>query len=156
MTALAAQESGLDKEFISDINADSPAVLRELYLGTEVVRQAVAAQEKVIRKIADNGACVIVGRAADYVLREYPNAVRVFLYAPMEYRVKKVSEMYGDTPAEAQRQIKRSDAARAAYYRSVSGLTWGDVHNYDLCLDASLGVERTAEAVCAFLNEKNK
>ena len=86
MTALAAQESGLDKEFISDINADSPAVLRELYLGTEVVRQAVAAQEKVIRKIADNGACVIVGRAADYVLREYPNAVRVFLYAPMEYR----------------------------------------------------------------------
>ena len=86
MTALAAQESGLDKEFISDINADSPAVLRELYLGTEVVRQAVAAQEKVIRKIADNGACVIVGRAADYVLREYPNAVRVFLYAPMEFR----------------------------------------------------------------------
>ena len=87
--------------------------MRELYLGTEVVRQAVAAQEKVIRKIADNGACVIVGRAADYVLREYPNAVRVFHYAPMEYRVKKVSEMYGDTPAEAQRQIKRSDAARA-------------------------------------------
>lgn len=156
MTALAAQESGLDKEFVSDINADSPVVLREAYLGSEAVRQAVAAQEKVIRRIAENGSCVIVGRAADYVLRDYRNVVRIFLYAPTEYRVKKVSEMYGDSSAEAQRQIKRSDAARAAYYRNASGLTWGDVHNYDLCLDASLGVEKTAETVCAFLNEKNK
>lgn len=70
MTALAAQESGLDQEFISDINANSPNLLHDLYLSTQVVQQAIAAQDKIIRKIADNGSCVIVGRAADYVLRD--------------------------------------------------------------------------------------
>lgn len=82
MTALAAQESGLDQEFISDINANSPNLLHDLYLSTQVVQQAIAAQDKIIRKIADNGSCVIVGRAADYVLRDYENVVRVFIHAP--------------------------------------------------------------------------
>ncbi len=64
MTALAAQESGLDKEFISDINANAPELFRSLYLSTDVVQQAIAAQDRIIRKIADNGSCVIVGRAS--------------------------------------------------------------------------------------------
>lgn len=86
MTVLAAQESGLDREFISEINANSPAMLHNLYLSTEAVQQAIIAQDKVIHKIADNGSCVIVGRAADYVLRDYKNIVRIFIYAPEAYR----------------------------------------------------------------------
>jgi len=62
LTALAAQETGLDKAFVSDININSPAILHELYLSTRVIQQAVAAQETIIRRIAENGACVIVGR----------------------------------------------------------------------------------------------
>ena len=97
LTALAAQESGLAKEFISGLNADENAVMRELYLSTSAVQQAITAQEKAIQMIADQGSCVIVGRAADYVLRGRENIVRVFIHAPKEYRVKKVMEMYGDT-----------------------------------------------------------
>lgn len=66
MTALAAQESGLDREFISDLNKNAPQMLYHLYLSTKVVRLAVMAQHKIIEKIAGNGSCVIVGRAAYY------------------------------------------------------------------------------------------
>lgn len=152
VAALAAEESGLHKEFISDINANSPHLLHELYLSTSVIQQAIIAQEQIIRKIAAQGSCVIVGRAADYVLRGYDNVIRIFIYAPEEYRIDKVMEVYGDTKAEAVKNICRSDEARAAYYRNISNLRWGDVHNYDLLIDSSIGVEQCAAAICSFLD----
>lgn len=151
MTALAAQESGLDKEFISDINANSPTMLHSLYLSTEVVQQAIIAQDKVIHKIADMGSCVIVGRAADYVLREYENIVRIFVYAPVEYRIQRVMQVYGDSLEEAKKNILRSDESRAAYYKNISGQSWGERHNYDLLIDSSVGVEECAESIYRYL-----
>ena len=154
MTALAAQESGLAQRFISDINENSPELLRSLYLSTNVVQQAITAQEQIIRKIADNGSCVIVGRAADYVLNEYTDVIRVFIYAPREYRIKRVMEMYGDTMDEGRKNIARSDAARAAYYRNISGRTWGEPHGYHLCIDSSCGVDAAANIICDYINQK--
>lgn len=151
MTALAAQESGLNQQFISDINGNSPELLRSLYLSTNVVQQAIVAQEQIIHKIAESGSCVIVGRAADYVLSEYPNVIRIFIYAPKEYRIKKVMEMYGDTAEEGRKNIARSDAARAAYYKNISGSIWGDPHGYHLCIDSSCGIEATADMICAYV-----
>lgn len=151
MTALAAQESGLAKEFIDRINSDENAVMRELYLSTSAVQQAVIAQEKAINLIADMGSCVIVGRAADYVLRNRDNVVRIFIHAPKEYRVKKVMEMYGDTEQEGRKSIARSDSARGSYYKSISGHTWGDPHQYELSVDSSIGPEKTAELICGYV-----
>ena len=158
MTALAAQESGLDKEFISDINANSPAMLHSLYLSTDVIQQAVVAQDKVIRKIADNGSCVIVGRAADYVLRDYKNLVRIFIYAPEEYKIKSVTEIYGDSFEEAKKNVRRADEARASYYKNISELTWGDRRNYELMIDSSIGVDASVNTICSYLknNENHK
>ena len=152
MTALAAQESGLAREFISDINKNSPEYLHDLYLSTNVVRDAIAAQHKVIHKIAENGSCVIVGRSADYVLSDISNVVRVFIYAPEEYRVGRVMEIYGDTREEAVKNIRRSDEARGAYYRNISGQEWGDRRQYDLLVDSSIGLERTAEVILQFVS----
>ena len=101
MVAVAAKESGLAKEFISNINADENAVMKDLYLSTEIVQNAITAQDKAIRKIADSGSCVIVGRSANYVLQEYPNAIHVFIYAPKDFRIKRVMETYGDSPEKA-------------------------------------------------------
>lgn len=154
VTALAAQESGLDKEFISDINVNSPTILHDLYLSTNVIQQAIVAQDKIIKKIADNGACVIVGRAADYVLRDYEDVVKIFIHAPKDFRIKKVMEMYGDSKSEAASSIERSDEARAAYYRNTSGLSWGDVHNYDLSIDSSMGTNECVEAICGYIQGK--
>ena len=152
MTALAAQESGLAREFISGINSDENAAMRELYLSTSAVQQAVIAQDKAINMIADMGACVIVGRAADYVLRNRENVVRIFIHAPKPYRVKKVMEMYGDTEQEGKKSIARSDSARGTYYKSISGHVWGDPHQYELSVDSSMGPEKTAELICSYIN----
>lgn len=151
MTALAAQESGLDKEFISDLNANSPTLMHDLYLSTNVVQQAVLAQDKVIHQIADNGSCVIVGRAADYVLRDYSDVVRIFIYAPKKFKIQRVMEVYGDTLDAAEKNIHRSDEARAAYYKNISGSSWGDRKNYELLLDSSVGLEACAEVICEYI-----
>ncbi|MDE6608547.1 MAG: cytidylate kinase family protein [Lachnospiraceae bacterium] len=151
MTALAAQESGLDKEFISDLNANSPTLMHDLYLSTNVVQQAVIAQEKVIRKIADSGSCVIVGRAADYVLRDYSDVIRIFIYAPKKYKIKRVMEIYGDSKEAAEKNIRRSDEARAAYYKNISGNTWGDRKNYELLVDSSTGTEACADVIYNYI-----
>lgn len=74
------------------------AVIRASHKGV-IVTQVIVAQEQIIQKIAESGSCVIVGRAADYVLSDYPDVVRIFIYAPKDYRIKKVMEMYGDTAA---------------------------------------------------------
>lgn len=127
-------------------------MLRSLYLSTDVVQQAILAQDKIIRKIADNGSGVIVGRAADYVLRNYKNVIRLFIYAPEKYKVKRVMEIYGDTVKDAEKNVLRSDAARTVYYNNISGLHWGDAHNYDLLIDSSVGVDKCVELILQFVN----
>lgn len=155
LTALAAQESGLDKEFISKLNQKSD-ILHDLYLTTTPVKFAIEAQEKVIKNIASKGSCVIVGRAADYVLRNNKNLVRIFIYAPEEYRIKSVMEMYRDNKTTAKKNIHKSDKNRASYYNMISSLTFGDVNNYDLCIDSSIGPEKTAEIICDFIKNIKK
>lgn len=154
MTALAAQESGLDKEFISDINKNSPKLLHELYLSTEVVQHAIVAQHKIIQKIAESGSCVIVGRAADHVLKDHKDVVRIFIYAPFEYKVKRIMEVYGDSRAEAEENIRRSDGARAAYYHNISGNEWGSRQHYDLLIDSSCGVEKVAKIITEYISTR--
>ena len=156
MTALAAQESGLDREFIADINVSSPAILHSLYLSTEVVQRAIVAQDKVIKRIADEGSCVIVGRAADHVLRNRDNLLNVFIYAPEEYRIKRIMEVYGDSYDAAKKNVHHSDEARASYYKSISGKSWGNRSNYQLMIDGSIGLEKCADVICSYVNSYSK
>ena len=152
MTALAAKESGLDKEFISSINS-SKDIMHELYLTSTPVKYAIEAQEKVIKMIGEKGSCVLVGRAADYVLRNNKNVVRIFIYAKKEYRIKKVMEMYHDNKEKALKNIERSDKNRASYYEMISNQKWGNPENYDLCIDSSIGKEKTTEIICDYINK---
>lgn len=151
MIAIAAHESGLAEEFISNLNSDENAVMRDLYLSTNAVREAITAQDKAIRKIAAAGSCVIVGRSADYVLRNQKNIVRIFITAPKEYRMKKVMEMYGDSREQAAKSIERSDAARKSYYENITDKKWGDSHNYELCIDSSIGVEESVNLILSYV-----
>ena len=156
MTALAAQESGLDKEFISDINRNSPQIMHELYLSTHVVRKAIIAQYNIIQKIAESGSCMIVGRAADYVLRDHKDVIKVFVCASEECRIERVMKEYGDTHDEAVKNIVRADNARASYYKNISGLEWGKAENYDLVIDSTEGVEKSVDILCDFIKSKQK
>ncbi len=97
---------------------------------------------------------MIVGRASDHVLKDYDNVVRVFIHAPKEYRIGRVMEVYGDSLKEAKRNIRRSDKARASYYRHISGKRWGDANNYELTVDSSAGIEKTSEIIMQYVNGK--
>ena len=156
MMTLAAQDSGLAQEFIEEINTNSPSVLQNLYLSTDVVQRAVVAQDRVIKRIAEQGSCVIAGRAADHVLKDHPDVIKVFIYAPMECRIKRIMEIYGDTYESARRNVRRSDEARANYYKKISGLEWGDRHNYDLVVNSAIGLEESAEIICAHVRSMDK
>ena len=151
MITLAAKESGLNREFISDIHKNSPDIMRDLYLSSNAVQYAIKAQDAIIREIAENGYCVIVGRAADYILKDYDNVVRIFIHAPQDYRIQRVMDVYGDTPKEARVNIERSDKARASYYEHISGTHWGDARNYELTVDSSDGVEKTAQFIVRYI-----
>lgn len=155
MTALAAKESGLDKEFVADINKKED-ILHDLYLTTSPVKYAITAQDKVIKMIAKKGSCVLVGRAADYVLRNNPNIVRIFIYAPRDYRIKNVMKMYNDTKEKASKNIEKSDKNRSSYYEMISGKLWGDAKNYDLCINASIGKEKVANLICDYIDNLKK
>lgn len=155
LTALAAKESGLDKEFVSKINSTKD-ILHDLYLTTSPVKYAIKAQDSIINKIAEYGSCVIVGRAADYVLKDNKNLVRIFIYANEEYRIKKLQEMYGDSAKDAVKNMNKSDKNRAAYYKLISGKIWGEYKNYDLLIDSSIGVEKTANAIVEYINNLKK
>ena len=151
MITLAAKESGLNREFISDIHKNSQDIMRDLYLSSNAVQYAIKAQDAIIREIAENGSCVIVGRAADYILKDYDNVVRIFIHAPQDYRIQRVMDVYGDTPKEARVNIERSDKARASYYEHISGTHWGDARNYELTVDSSDGVEKTAQFIVRYI-----
>lgn len=155
LTALAAQESGLDQEFVSKLNRSENA-LHDLYLTTKPVQFAMEAQEKVLKKIAEEGTCVIVGRAADYILRDSQQLVRIFIYANEDYRVASIMEMYHDTKADAKKNSEKTNKNRAGYYKAISGQKWGDIQNYDLCIDSSIGVEQTADVICDYVQKLKK
>lgn len=92
-------------------------------------------QARVIRQIASDENCVIVGRCADYILRDQPNVLGVFVHAPLDQRIASIMEVNGVGSTEAERLIRRTDKRRAEYYRFFTGLDWQDAKHYDLCLN---------------------
>ncbi len=109
-------------------------------------------QAKVIKELAEKESCVIVGRCADYVLKDCANVVRVFVHAPLESCINTVMELYGVSRKEAEKTILTTDKQRSSYYMHYTGKEWHDAENYDLCLNsAELGFEKCVEIVEAYL-----
>ena len=107
-----------------------------------------AAQSQVIERVAEAGPCVIVGRCADYVLRERPYVFNVFLRADLGQRVERAMELYGLDAANAKKLIRQTDKIRASYYTGHTQLEWGDPANHHAVLDVGkLGIETAAEII---------
>ena len=120
-----------------------------MYLDMPLNHRIFLAQFDTIRRIADEGPCVIVGRCADYVLRDHPNLINVFIKAPVEDRIRRIVELYGVERIKAEDSIRKADKQRAAYYNYFATGTWGNVDNYHLCLDTgALGIEGAVELIC--------
>ena len=122
------------------------------YMDMPLNHRIFLAQFDAIRKLADEGSCVIVGRCADYVLREAPDTVSVFVKADMPSKIARAVKYYGVEEDKAEERIRKADKQRASYYNYYATATWGDVENYDLVVDTGvLGVEGAVELICKFL-----
>ena len=114
------------------------------------------AQFDAIRKLAGEGPCVVVGRCADYVLRDQKNVINVFLKADMEHRRERAIER-GAEPQKAEETVRKNDKDRAAYYNYYATSTWGDVNNYDLCVDTGkLGYDGTVQLIIDYVHLREK
>ncbi len=112
------------------------------------------AKLEAIRKIASEESCVIMGRCADYALKDFSNVLNVFISAPFEARVKRAEELYGITAKHSADYVKRIDKQRTSYYNYYTDKRWGQPQNYHLCIDSTaLGIEGTTAAIIRFANE---
>jgi cytidylate kinase len=164
---LAAKESGLS-ERVFERNDERKSFLHTfLHLpnalsGESYTRQGFTQdsvfqfQSDAIRKAADEGSCVFVGRCADYVLREYNNVVNIFITASMDFRVQQVmAKQNFPSPLEARRFIEQRESRRADYYNYYTGKKWGHAASYDLCIDSSiLGLVDTEKFIAQFIRKR--
>lgn len=164
----AAEESGLCEKILQNYDEKPRSFLYSIAMdpfgyalggipSNTLDQRVYMATFDTINTIADRGSCVIIGRCADYVLRERSNVLRVFLYAPLETRIQTV--MHRDELGEsaAKQKIQRMDRSRAAYYEFYSTQKWGAPTSYDLCLDTSLlGEEGTVALIRHIIAEKEK
>lgn len=105
-------------------------------------------QAKVIRELAEQESCILIGRCADYVLRDDPQVIRLYFYAPLEDCVKRVMNQNGLSEKEAIKKIEKTDRYRSDYYRYYTGRDWNDARNYNFCLDTtSMSYEKLIDAV---------
>jgi cytidylate kinase len=156
----AAQDSGFSAEFfvqsdekkrflsLSAIFTSGWSGDAENYMSDKGLFQI---QCETIRRIAEQGAAIIVGRCSDYVLRDRGNTLDVFLTSPLEVRAGRVAERQGIPVEEAQSLVERRDRSREEYYNYYTFGNWGMASNYDICMDSSmLGIEGTADAIIEF------
>ncbi len=109
------------------------------------------AQFQVIREAADKGPCVIIGRCADYILRNHPNAIHIFIHASLANRVKRAVQYYGLTSDTAEKTILKTDKKRALYHERYTDTRWGAAANYHLCIDSgAIGIENSVELIRRF------
>ncbi len=167
--ALAAKDSGISEAlFAQQEEQPTKSLLFSLvtgyqmrgdinnfYMDMPLNHKIFLAQFEAIKKIAEQGPCVIVGRCADYVLSDYKNAVRCFIFADMAARVKRAVEHYGLEKEHAEAFILKKDKQRASYYDYYAQGKWGDVTNYNLAIDTgAVGVEGAVELIKRFIEVK--
>ena len=164
---LAAKESGFSEKFFEQ-NDEKKGFLRSLlneqatHLSGANLYKSNFSQESLfqfqsdaIRKAAEEGSCVFVGRCADYVLRDMPNVVTVFITASMRSRIDKLLVQRPMTPQQAKRYILDAEEKRASYYNYYTGKKWGAAESYDLCVDSSLlGLVETEKLIADFIRKR--
>lgn len=118
------------------------------YTDMPINHKVFLAQFNAIKKIADEGPCILVGRCADYALDEYDNVLSLFIHADLDARIRRIARIYDLSDSKAKDMINKTDKKRASYYNYYTNKKWAAADNYHVCLDSSvLGVEGTAAAI---------
>jgi len=164
---LAAKESGFSERFFEQndehkgflktfISSHIPLLSGSDYYNNKLSQESLFQfQSDAIRKAADEGSCVFVGRCADYVLRDYECAVSVFITADIDDRAERVAKQLGCGRETALKVIDDRESERASYYNYYTGKKWGHSSSYDICVNSSLlGLEGTEQIICEFIRRR--
>lgn len=168
----AAKKAGVSEEFFKKSDEKFPKFLNGIfsfsmgynpytfYAGSTSISDdnLYRAMSELIHSLAEKSSCVIVGRSADYVLRDHPRCINVFVHAPIEERVKRIMAR-GDslTPQQARSLAEKTNKLRANYYNFYTDKTWGDAKTYDLTIDSSqMPMDDVAEVVCEYVRRRLK
>lgn len=164
---LAAKESGFSKKFFEQ-NDEQKGFFKSLFhvrvplMGESNFYKDNLSQDSLykfqsdaIKKVAEEGSCVFVGRTADYVLRDCKNTVSIFITANLDERINAVCKRHDFDSATARKYIHSQEETRASYYNYYTGKTWGHSESYDLCVNSSLlGLEGTELFIAEFIKKR--
>lgn len=171
LISLAAKESGISPEVFDEVDEKATnSLLYSLSVGLysygngfssmgdlPVNDRLYILQHKIIKELAEKENFVVVGRCADYVLKDNPNIVKVFIYADIDSRVKRAVDRRDIDPARAKQAVIKADKARANYYSFYSGKKWGLADNYDLCINSThISIDQAVEIILSYINILNQ
>lgn len=150
---MAAKTCPIDKSYFENAETKGTGTFwhelgENVHLNLSMDDQAFMHQTSVIRELAKKGSCIIVGRCADYILKDCKNVLRVFVYADLDTRKKRIEHIYQEADEKTLSSIEKTDKKRSAYYKFYTGQNFGEAQNYDICLNSSLlGIEKCAEMI---------
>ena len=154
-----ANESGYSKDFVERRGEDATSTSSFLfnlsrsgsggYDGVSGVSDKLyVIQHNIIKSLPGEGPCVIVGRCADYILKEYDNALHVFIYADMQFKADRIVTLYGERDDVPEKRLEEKDKKRKVYYKNYTGRIWGMSSNYDISLNSGkLGIESCIDII---------
>lgn len=150
-----AQDSGFNRDYIQETGEYAPGG----FLSNTFSHRGSSPnnadylwqiQYKIISELAEKGPCVVVGRCADYILKDKADCLKIFIHADMAFRAKRIVEVYGEREQSPEQRIRDKDKRRAAYHRFYTDMKWGHAQNYDLTLNSgTLGIDRCVEIIKA-------
>lgn len=125
------------------------------YIGLNNSDELFLKETELIKELADKESSVIIGRCADFILKDRDDVLKVFIYSDMKDKVKRATEIYGFDKVKAEKEIKRMDKLRGNHYKHYTEKEWKDYSNYDICINSDkLGVEKLADLICEMIREK--
>jgi cytidylate kinase len=156
---MIVSKSGLTNETVKKLDGQrTSSFLYSTFMSTQTAPlsdKIFFAQSKVIKELAEKESFVIVGRCGDYVLKDVENCLNIFIYAPMEDRIKRIQEVYDEKLNNYESYIKKQDKKRSDYYNYFTPNKWGDRSNYHLMIDSSIGIDSTVKMLLGVLEALN-
>lgn len=154
-----AAESGYSKDFVERRGEDATSTSSFLFnlsrsgsggydgiSGTSDKLYVIS--HNIIKKLPEEGPCVIVGRCSDYILKDYENSLHVFIYADMKFKAERIVKLYGEMDDAPEKRLDEKDKKRKVYYKNFTGRIWGMSENYDVCLNSGkLGIDSCVDII---------
>ena len=142
---MAAQKSGMDERYIVDNEQSIPSFWLKCIFAMNNERSTehslspddvlFVAESRIVQELSEKGSCIIVGRCADFVLKDRPNVIKIFCYSDPESAIERCVEEYGIPRGQAEAEIRRVNRNRIAHYEYYTGMKWGEPHHYNLMIN---------------------